>query len=189
MTERIPVPERATHRERDGMQTVECVRAYLPRPDGAPGEAFFIEESAVVELLADDVLFVNSRRYVDLKFKGVDPENPSRLIVDDAPGEIQEETLVLFVGCNDLFAWGTVDSMCVTLSELQGLYDAWKAGGDDVVARHRAVERWCCLKAKMRPQYCVEQSWRKAGFWDEALEALPARATDNFGNPKIEPRA
>jgi hypothetical protein len=145
------------------MINVPIVQTYLPKGDDS-GESWFLEDSAVVELLAADVLFVNSRKYLNLD------------------GTTAPETLVLFVRLNDVFAWACSDAECVSLAELPALYDTWKARGDV------GVEQWACLKRQMRPQYCVEQEWRRDGQWTEALEALPVRATDVFGNPKIEPR-
>lgn len=87
----------------------------------------------------------------------------------------------LYVLCNDLFAWGCADGEPIKGSdEIEAVWRAWKSGS-------WGVERWCCLRRQMRPQYVIEQSMKKAGVWDETLEALSKRET-GFGNPKIEPQ-
>ena len=119
---------------------------------------FFDETSALAELLAAEVLFCNTGT-----FNGKD-------------------TVVLFINCNDLFAWGCADGEEFTSDEIEPLWRAWHADGG------RGVEQWVCLRRKMRPQYCVIQEWKRDGKWTAALDALPERPTDNFGNPKIEPK-
>ena len=58
----------------------------------------FNEESAVIELLADGVLFTGPRG----------------------------EGVMLIVNCNDLFYWATADTEGCKYGELESLYKAWK---------------------------------------------------------------
>jgi hypothetical protein len=58
--------------------------------DGPTG-AYFSDERALIRLLTDDILFANSRKYLDL---------------DQFGGKENSETIVLFVICNDVFYWG-----------------------------------------------------------------------------------
>jgi hypothetical protein len=117
---------------------------------------FFADEEALAELLAAEVLFCNTGKFG------------------------KDDTVVLFVACNDLFYWGSADAEHFTTADIEPLWRAWKSGD-------YGVEKWCCQHRGMRPQYVVEQSMRKADVWDAAMESLPSRETDHFGNPKIEP--
>lgn len=129
----------------------------LSYQDGDTTKSFFDSESALAELLAEEVLFCNTGSFMG------------------------RDTVVLFINCNDLFAWGTADAEEFTEAEIEPLWRAWHAD------KGRGVEQWVCLRRQLRPQYVVMQEWKKAGKWTEALEALPERPTDNYGNPKIEP--
>lgn len=120
------------------------------RKSSGEEKTVFVHESALAILLMEDIVFANSRKFVH--YDG---------------GELEPETVVLFVNCNDLFFWGCADAENVTYSEIQPLFEAFRADG------HRGVERWCCLKRGMRPQLPIAEWWRVEGFWDEALEALP----------------
>lgn len=108
---------------------------------------YFVPERAIEVLLRDNVLFANSRHYLEGEEK-------------------QEKTLVLFVMCNDLFAWATADGESVTTDELESLYLAYK--GD----MKWGVDIWCCKKRKMAPQEPVIKRMKKDGVWTEELELL-----------------
>lgn len=121
-------------------------------------EPILDEELALSQLLADDVVFANSRPFV---------ENPW------APAEkrtIGAETIVLFVGCNDVFHWASADSEHLPMGELRRLYEMWRAN------RSWGVTKWCCLRRGMRPQPPVMKAMREDGAWDAELEALPPRS-------------
>lgn len=77
-------------------------------PDGEGG-MFFIEESALIELLADDILFVG------------------------AQGQSSKNPLELFVNCNELFYYAA-DAEPLPFDQLEPLYRAWKAKGGRGVA-------------------------------------------------------
>lgn len=109
----------------------------------------FVEESAVIELLANDVLFINSRNYICLD------------------GTTKSETLVLFVACSDLFYWGTADAETLSYSELKEFYNAWKSQGN------YGVMRWCCIKRNLQPQKPIKEEWIKSNKWDSILDSLP----------------
>lgn len=91
------------------------VPPYLGAVVGERNEAIFIAESAVLELLNAEVLFVNSRAWLDLD--GATKRPP---------------TLVLFLAGED-------EPHTVTYSQLRSLYDAWKASGVDGVAEWKAA--------------------------------------------------
>jgi hypothetical protein len=105
-------------------------------------------ESALALLLADEVVFANEREY---------------LWEDKSRGR----TVVLYVLCNDVFAWGCADTEDLPLSEVGNLYRMHRAD-----PRYGAT-KWCCLRRNERPQKPVERGMRELGAWDEAMEALP----------------
>jgi hypothetical protein len=115
---------------------------------------FFYEEIALAEMLTDGVLFANSRRYLN--------EPPPH--GDSAE---QPETIVLFVGLNDVFYWGCADCEPLPYCEVEPLYRAWKADHD------WGVIRWGCLRRKLAPQVPMEKMMREDGKWDAEMEALP----------------
>ena len=121
--------------------TVEYEATYYVRSDGKP--PIFMESSAVIELLADDTLFVGSGY-----------QSPS-------------DTLELYVLCNDLFWWGTADAEPCKPSELESLYQAWHADKD------WGALIWCCQHRNLQPQKPMREAMQKAGVWTEALAALP----------------
>ncbi len=118
------------------------------------GVELFYEEGAIAELLDDDVLFANSRKY---------------LCTD---GSTRPDTMVLFVNCNDVFAWACCDAEEVAMRELRALYTAWTAN------RTWGPARWCCIKRNQKPQRPVEQAMREAGAWDDVMDALPENEYD-----------
>jgi hypothetical protein len=128
-------------------RTVELTDPYL-----GDASQFFAEECAITELLHEEVLFVNWRRYVCLDNK-----------------TIKEETTVLFVSLNDVFYWATADAEALPHDQVRPLYEAWTAKG-----RWGVVE-WACLRRQMRPQTPIERDMRRAMQWSDALEALPPR--------------
>lgn len=111
----------------------------------------------VAELLLNEVLFCNSRPYVENAFMAEPPPVPR---ISDTP------TLVLFCGCNDLFAWACSDAENVSMQELPGLYEAWRAD------KRWGTSVWCALKRGMRPQAPVERDMKRDGAWTDALEML-----------------
>jgi len=127
------------------------------------GEEWFDTELGLALLLKDGVLFANSRRYLDPEMFG---------------GKPQEETIVLFVNCNDVFAWGTAEAEAIAYDEVPKLYKSWRA--DKVWGS----TRWCCLKRGEQPQAPVAEDMKKAGAWDAAMDALKPNHYDAFCREK-----
>ena len=150
-------------------RTVELADPYLGE---SPATAkYFDEEAALCELLWAEVLFANGRRYLS---GGYTHTNPDGTIVT-VPERIEPETIVLFVSCNDVFAWGCADAEELPHEEVRRLYEMWKA------REHWGATEWCCLRRKMRPQAPVERDMRTADAWTAALEALPPREPKECG--------
>lgn len=123
------------------------------------------EEEALAILLADELIFGNGRRFWQPQWE-LDPENPGRLR-DTGKGALEGPTTALFVNCNDVFAWGCADAEALPYDEILPLYRASR--------KNWGATKWCCLRRKQRPQAPVEADMRRAGAWDEELEALPRR--------------
>lgn len=113
------------------------------------GELVLDTELALAFLLNNDVLYANGRRYVWGK------EN-----------KLEDETIVLFVDCNDIFAWGLADSESLPLKEVDSLLKMYLA---DI---KWGAARWCIKQRKMRPQAPVEKDMRLDGSWEDEFDSF-----------------
>lgn len=62
--------------------------------------------------------------------------------------------LLFYVGCNDLFYWGSADAEPITPQNLNSLIETI-AEVEEIKGKYRAwdaFELWCCRQRKMRPQ-------------------------------------
>jgi hypothetical protein len=109
----------------------------------------YIEEDILAYLLKEDVAFVNSREY---------------LCID---GETkQPETLVIFVNCNDIWAWACAEGLEITLDELPELCEMYmKDSGWGAI-------KWACKKRNMRPQKPIRDDMKKDNAWCDMMESL-----------------
>lgn len=128
------------------------------------GELHLDGERAVAELLLDGVLFINSRKY---------------LCIDDKT--VRPATLVLFVVCNDIFAWGCADAEQVSMGELLDLYRMHAAD------KKWGAAKWCCKKRNQRPQFPVERDMRADGSWDDTMEKLCRNTSHDTCYPGLTP--
>ncbi len=112
---------------------------------------WFDETLALSQLLADDVLFCNTRDY-SFSWGGHTDGG---------------HTIVLFANCNDVFAWGCADAEDVGEKDLEDLYRLWYAN------KKWGAMKWVCMKRNERPQIPIEEDMKKEGVWDEKMEALP----------------
>ncbi len=110
---------------------------------------YFDDTQAVAQLLAAEVCFVNGRPYA---FKKGDAANA--------------ETVVVFVNCNDIFAWACADGEDLPLGEVESLYRH--------VLKHPTwgSAMWCCKRRKEQPQAPVVRDMKEAGAWDAEMDAL-----------------
>jgi len=108
------------------------------------GTEYCNEEECLAKLLFDGILFCNTG-----KFNG-------------------EDTVVLFILCNDLFYWGTADGQAFTTVDIGPLMKMHLEDPD------WGAQKWCCLKRNLRPQVPVIEFMKKQGKWTPELEALPA---------------
>ena len=103
-------------------------------------------ETALAVLLAEDEVFCNHREYTD-------------------GGETAGKTTVVFVICNDLFAWACADAMDLPYNEIGNVYRASKTKW--------GISKWCCKQRNQKPQPPIIRDMKKDGVWDDEMEALP----------------
>lgn len=115
------------------------------------------EEAAIAQLLDDGVLFANGRDYLN------------------EDGSKGGRTIVLFVNCSDVFAWGCADAEDVTYDELPDLFKQHME-----TPKGYGSIRWCCIKRNEKPQAPMIQLMKKNGVWDEVLEKLPDNRYDKI---------
>ena len=111
--------------------------------DSDDGHRFLDEEAAVAMLLDAGVLYCG------------------HCIIDSTP------SIVLYVLCNDLFAWACADGENVSLDELPLLVNLHQE-----VKNNWGSQIWCCLKRKMQPQLPIKKRMIEDGVWTQELEAL-----------------
>lgn len=129
------------------------------------GKEYCNESFCLSRLLADEVLFCNERDYLEIEFisdeKGV--------IKGSRPGkEVGGSTTLLYVNCNDIFAWGCADAEDLPTSEIGNLYKM------HIADPSWGSAKWCCIRRNTKPQDPVIKYMKEAGVWDEKMEALGA---------------
>ena len=127
----------------------------------------FMDSVAASYLLNQEVLFINNYPYIT---------NPW------APQEKQKvgpETTVIFVICNDVFAWGCGDAEPIKCSENIGceLYELLKLYLEN---KTWGVIKWVSIKRNERPQKPIVDSMKQISVWDETMEALPLNKYDQI---------
>ncbi len=110
-------------------------------------------EDMLAKLLLDEVVFANSRDYY---YKG----------------EMDGHTVVLFVNCNDVFAWACADSEDIAYDDITALFEA------HMKDKRFGSDKWCCQRRQQKPQAPLEKMMREAGSWDDKMEQLPANKYD-----------
>ena len=130
----------------------------------------FDDKKALAYLLEQHIVFLNTRPYIENSY---DPKEKW----DISP----HSTIVVFVNCNDLFAWGVADaediSSCNHKPDMKTneLYRLLSYVLDD----EYGVERFCCEKRNQRPQEPIIEQMKEKGVWNEWWETLPKYAGDN----------
>lgn len=114
------------------------------------GEEEYFEEWVLAKLLVDDVVFINQRKY---------------LCIDNKTE--RGDTIVVFMKCNDVFAWGCADAENLGVDEMINLYKLHKAD------KKWGSVKWVCQKRKSQPQRPIIRNMKKDGAWDNIMEALP----------------
>ena len=120
------------------------------------GEEVCNDELALSILLKNNVLFCNERHY---------SQNPD--------GKSEGSTIVLFVICNDIFAWACADAEDLPFSEIPKLYRMWEK--DKIYG----PAKWCCIRRNEKPQQPMIDYMKKEGAWDDVMEKLPDNLYDS----------
>lgn len=118
------------------------------------GKEYCNEEAALSILLRDEVLFCNER---DVVFRG----EPSGC------------TTVLYVNCNDVFAWACADAEDLPNDEIGNLYKM------HIADPKWGSIKWCCHRRNEQPQKPVADDMKLDGSWDESMDDLKENAYDN----------
>ena len=79
---------------------------------------------------------------------------------------IKDNATVIYVLCNDLFAWALADGEDLPYDEIEPLYKMWKADPKWGSAK------WCCKQRNMQPQPPVKKDMIKDGVWEEWMDRL-----------------
>lgn len=122
--------------------------------------SYFDEELALAELLKEGVVFCNSMDYMyDNKKAG--------------------HTIVLFVNCNDIFAWALADGEDLPLEELKNLYSMWKEDN------RWGPAKWCCKRRNERPQGPVARDMVLSGSWEDWMYDLKENGYDKIMKERV----
>ena len=121
------------------------------------------EEEMLAKLLQEGILFCNSRKYLDSDDKTVRPE-----------------TIVLFVNCSDVFAWGCADAESIALAELPELFKMYEANPKT------AATIWVCKKRNEKPQLPVADWLKEENAWTDEMEQLPSNQYDSYCKEQYE---
>lgn len=115
------------------------------------GEKHYFHEQILGWLLLSNEAFINSS-VIDKQFWDD----------DDTP----QETTIIFINCNDVFAWACAEGEPATDDDIEKLYEELKKdqGWGSVI--------WVCKKRNQKPQIPVEEDMKKSGSWTEEMESL-----------------
>ena len=125
---------------------------------------------------------------VEAWFKGLPEADQAMmadlLVADEVSLHVTEERVEPHFLTSDLFAWGYADAEHIVDGEmLAEVYREWKKNGSD------GILAWWCKRQNQKPQWPIEERWRKDGIWDAELEALPACEYDEkIGRWKTTPK-
>lgn len=119
-----------------------------------PDELIFEADKALAHLLINEVIFLNSLWWEK-----------------DCPKHVQE-SIAVYVNCNDIFAWACADGENLPYEQIESLYKLW------VNDTSWGAVKWCCIQRNQKPQKPVEDDMRKAGAWDDVMEQLGKNTED-----------
>ena len=123
-------------------------------------EIYFDEDEAILQLLSERVLFSNFRTY----------SSDDKKLANDG------KTIVLFMICNDVFAWSYADAEDVSSTEdLKSLYDYCEKYG-----AWEGSAIWVCMKRKQKPQIPVVKMLKDKNAWPIELDTLQDNRYDTF---------
>ena len=97
----------------------------------------FDEAHAVSEMLASDVLMLNSHWW------------------KDAWSDADKKITSIEVICNDVFVWGTADAEPMNYEDIEPLYKMW------MTDRKWGSDKWCAVRRNLKPQQPVIDAMKK----------------------------
>ena len=106
------------------------------------------EENMLSKLLEDGVLFCNTRKYVEIN-----------------TSTIREETIVLFINCNDTF-YPAADAESLTTDDLPILFSLYESN------QYWGVVEFVAKKRNLQPMTEIKERMITLGFWTDELEKL-----------------
>ena len=125
-------------------------------------EIYFDEDEAILQLLAEGILFSNYRTH----------SSDDKKLTNDG------KTIVLFLNCNDVFAWACADAEDVSsIEELKSLYDYCEKYG-----AWEGSTIWVCMKRKQKPQSPVEKMLKDNNTWPIELDTIEENKYDLIMN-------
>jgi hypothetical protein len=123
-------------------------------------EVYFDEEQAILQLLTEEILFSNYRTH----------SSDDKKLTNDG------KTIVLFLNCNDVFAWACADAEDVSsIEELKSLYDYCEKYG-----AWQGSTIWVCMKRNQKPQRSLEKMLKDNNAWPIEVEKLQENKYDKF---------
>ena len=121
-------------------------------------------EAMAAHFLEENILFLNSRKYVC----GEKDDTISK-----------NETLLLFLNCNDVFVWGYADAEGVSYDELPELFALYESNPKC------GTIQWVCMKRNQKPQAPIVKYMKENNGWNEVMESLPENKYDAYCKDKF----
>lgn len=116
-------------------------------------KTWFNNNIALSYMFADNVLDIHFDRYIEKNCY-------------DNTETIMPETLLVFVNCSDIFAWGCCDKQELSKKEIKNLFHHWYKNNIWGSAK------WCCIQRNQKPQQHVIDEMKSSGCWDDDMENL-----------------
>ena len=135
----------------------------------------FEENKALAYLLAEEIVFLNCMSYIQNDWRALSEKKKKKL-------KIAGRTIVIYVLCNDIFAWGCSDAEDISSSELQDLWNMY------AVDPTWGSAKWCCKKRNEQPQRPVKDDMKKAGSWESWMDDLQPNFYDEHLKKEMEIR-
>lgn len=144
-----------------------------------------LEDQGITLIEDEDIYWIMERNPDDeIVKKGIRPQREICFEEDEALARLLVEEVIYLrsdkerkifrfsVVCSDIFAWACSDSEPLEYHELQDLYDMW------IKNKTWGPAKWCCIKRNQKPQDPVVDAMKKAGAWNDEMEALGENTMD-----------
>lgn len=115
------------------------------------GKEYCDEETAIALMLLDQTLFLNEGICPYTLSNGVNPKSS-----------------ILYVNCNDTFAYCSSDAEPIPYSQIGELFKLWHQN------HTLGPIKWVSLQRQQLPVFEYIKDLKESGMWDESLERLAA---------------